>query len=609
MNGAKWPALLALLTITAPTFAGEEVPPAQFTDPQRRQKLARAFPELERIAKNWLEERRAPGLAWGVVIDGELAASGSAGFRDVAGRRPVDADTVFRIASMTKSFTALAILMLRDEGHLELDAPASRYVPELTQLARPTRDAEPITVRHLLTHTAGFPEDNPWGDRQLAISDEELSRWLTRGLPFSSATGSAYEYSNYGFAILGRIVTNVSGLKYRDFVNQRIFGPLGMTASYWDPKDVPKARLATGYREQDGEYLPEIPLGDGAFGSMGGMLTSSRDLARWVGWMLAAYPPRDDPERPPASRRSVREMQQGSGFPRVMARAELGTPAQTSADVYAFGLRASRSCELGTQVGHSGGLPGYGSNMVWLPEHGVGLFAMANLTYASPGAMLRDMLRALARTGALEPRRPQPSPALSQTVQRLAQLLDRWSDADARQLAADNLFLDETLERRRTALQAARADLGSCAPRTLEAENALRGRFRMSCERGWLDVDLTLAPTRPPRVQHLKVTRGKPLAAGMQESVSSVLEAMTRGPRDLTLGAELARDSIGTLLAEARERYGSCRIEAPQEGDGETHARVRLECDRGALDLTIARGAGKIRSLHFEPPSVAACTP
>ncbi|HKZ74942.1 MAG TPA: serine hydrolase domain-containing protein, partial [Steroidobacteraceae bacterium] len=393
--------------------AGESVPPASFADSQRREKLARAFPELERIAQRWLEARGAPGVAWGVVVDGELAKFGSAGFAHVESKQAIDPDTVFRIASMTKSFTALAILMLRDAGKLQLDAPASAYVPEMAALTPPTRDAGPITVRQLLTHTAGFPEDNPWGDRQLAISDAELSRWLSAGVPFSTATGSAFEYSNYGFAILGRIVASVSGMKYVDFANQRVLAPLGMKSSWWDARQVPPGRLATGYHRQGDVLVPEVPLGDGAFGAMGGLFTSSRDLARWIGWMLAAYPPRDDPETSPALRRSVREMQQGSGFPTVSARrAAAGAPLEAIANTYAFGLNSLRTCDPGARVGHSGGLPGFGSYMVWLPEHGVGLFAMANLTYAGPASMLREMLAALARTGGLQARQPAPSPAL-----------------------------------------------------------------------------------------------------------------------------------------------------------------------------------------------------
>ena len=153
-----------------------------------------------------MAQRHVPGAAWGVIVDGQVAHLSAKGLRDVDADAPVDGDSVFRIASMTKSFTAMSILELRDEGKLSLDDPAERYVPEMAGLKYPTTDAPKITIRHLLSHAEGFPEDNPWGDRQLADTDEQLSQMLRTGIPFSNAPGIAYEYSNLGFAILGRIV-------------------------------------------------------------------------------------------------------------------------------------------------------------------------------------------------------------------------------------------------------------------------------------------------------------------------------------------------------------------------------------------------------------------
>jgi CubicO group peptidase (beta-lactamase class C family) len=601
--------LLFLSTVTAVPGMAASVPEPKFGDPQRHAKLSRAYPELERIAARWAETRGVPGLAWGVVIDGELVRTGSAGFADVEGKRPIDPDSVFRIASMTKSFTALAILMLRDEGKIELDAPASRYVSELASLAPATRDSGPITVRHLLTHTAGFPEDNPWGDRQLAVSDEQLSRWLEQGVPFSTGTGSAYEYSNYGFAILGRVVSRASGMSYREFLDKRILAPLGMRSSFWTAKDVPADRLVTAYRKEEGVLRLEMPLEDGAFGPMGGLFTSSRDLARWVAFMLAAFPPRDAPEQPPAQRRSVREMQQGAGgYPTVLSRRSApDAPLETWALSYGYGLRVVGTCDTGLAVSHSGGLPGFGSNMIWLPEYGIGLFAMTNLTYAAPSGMLRDMLAAFGRTGGLERRKPQPAPALADTTQRLAALVDRWDDGEARALAAGNLFLDEPLARRRAAIGALREGLGACSKGLLDAENALRGKFRLTCEQGWLDVTFTLAPTTPPRVQFLQVTGGRPLSAPMRETLAQVMDAFARGPRLLDLAAGVDRTAIGALLASSRSAYGSCSAGAPLEGDGEREARIRLDCERGVLDLEIVKAGNRISALRVTPPPDALC--
>src|SRR5215207_11460623 len=110
-------------------FSTGAMPEPRFADPERARKLAAAFPEIEKLFNAWVERRRMPGAVMGVVIEGELAWVKGAGVRETEGRAPVTADTMFRIASMTKSFTALAILKLRDEGKLSLDDPAARYVP------------------------------------------------------------------------------------------------------------------------------------------------------------------------------------------------------------------------------------------------------------------------------------------------------------------------------------------------------------------------------------------------------------------------------------------------------------------------------------------------
>src|SRR5690349_14456792 len=138
--GAMLFATASIRTQSAADGPSFKAPPPRFTDPDRRAKLATAFPDVDRIMREYVTQAHVPGAAWGIIIDGELAHTGVVGFRDVASKAPVDEDTVFRIASMTKSFTAMSILKLRDEGRLSLDDPAERYVPELKALQYPTGD-------------------------------------------------------------------------------------------------------------------------------------------------------------------------------------------------------------------------------------------------------------------------------------------------------------------------------------------------------------------------------------------------------------------------------------------------------------------------------------
>ena len=486
--------------------------PAHFDDPDRLEKLGAAFPEIDSLMHRFARRTNVPGIAYGIIVDGRLAHVGTAGYRDLPARAPVDTATVFRIASMTKSFTALAILQLRDAGLLGLDDPAERYVPELAGLRYPTADAPKITIRHLLTHAAGFPEDNPWGDQQLAITDAEMARLISEGIPFSTAPGTAYEYSNYGFALLGRIVANVSGQPYARYMEENVFRPLGMTATTLEATAVPPQRLGHGYRWQDGTWREEPPLPDGAFGPMGGMLTSIGDLARWVGFLMEAWPPRDGPERPPLRRASAREMQQVARYngASVVQDTAAGT-FSLSAGGYGYGLGVRQTCRYRAVVSHSGGLPGYGSLMRWLPDQGVGIVALGNRTYTGWGGPVDEALELLYRTGALVPRVPQPAPVLLARQQQVARLVTQWDDALADSLAAMNLFLDESAERRRAAMEKLRDEAGgSCRIEgPLVVENALRGQWRMRCRGGDLRVAITLAPTEPALVQFLDV---RPLA-------------------------------------------------------------------------------------------------
>jgi CubicO group peptidase (beta-lactamase class C family) len=484
--------------------------PAAFANPRRLAELSAAFPEIDRMMREFAERSRVPGIAYGIVVDGRLAHVGTAGFRELSSRSPVDTSTVFRIASMTKSFTAVAILQLRDAGLLSLDDPAERYVPELAALPYPTRDAPRITIRHLLSHSAGFPEDNPWGDQQLAATDEEMSAMMRGGIPFSTAPGTSYEYSNFGFAILGRIVANVSGMPYPRYITERVLLPLGMTSTVLEASAVPPDRLAHGYRLRDGEWIEEPPLPDGAFGPMGGMLTSLSDLGRWAGFMLDAWPARDEAEAGPLRRASLREMQQVSRYSGASAVRDTAVATMVlSAGGYGYGLGIRQTCLFRTVVSHSGGLPGFGSLMRWLPEHGVGIVAMGNLTYTGWGGVTERALAILSRTGALAPRVPQPAPVLVQRQEQVSRLVSRWDDALADSIAAMNLYLDEPRERRRVAVEALVRDVGGeCrADGPIAAENALRGTWRMRCRDADLGISITLAPTEPARVQFLEVKR------------------------------------------------------------------------------------------------------
>ncbi len=593
-------------------FSAGTMPPPEFEDAERRQKLAQAFPEIEKIFLDWARRRHAPGAVLGVIIDGELAWLKMTGVRNVDSGEPVESDTLFRIASMTKSFTAMAILRLRDEGKLGLDDPVSRHVPQLGDLPYPTRDSPPITIRHLLNHAEGFPEDNPWGDRQLAQSNETMDSWMSAGIPFSNAPGTRYEYSNYGFAILGRIVENVSGVPYDRYVRDNILGPLGMERSAFD---VPAENFAAGYRREDEQWKPEPILAHGSFGAMGGLWTTATELSRYVAFLMAAFPPRDDAESGPIRRSSAREMQQSW---RAISASALRAPIDASLELtstgYGYGLRTSGDCRFAHLVAHGGGLPGYGSFMQWLPEYGVGMIGMSNLRYNSPAGLIGQAWDVLLRTGALKPRVARPSPALLAAKEDVSRLVAKWDDALLERIVADNLFLDRSAERRAAQLGDLVKRHGQCRPEPgLEAPNALRGKWRMTCDRGWIDVSITLAPTTPPRVQYLDVESVMPPGESMSALLNSVLQLAGRW-NDRTASRLLHKSADRALVRRqlaALSQWGTCRPQEAVAGDGTGRSSFMLQCQRGRVRMRVSRHpeSGRLLRLDVFPGPDQRCAP
>ncbi len=251
---------------------------------------------------------RIPGIAFGVVADGRLVHAGGVGTHSVALSAVPGPSTSSRICSMTKSFVAAAVLMLRDEGRLSLDDPIAAHVPALTDLELPTRDSAPLRVRDLMSMSSGLPEDDAWGDRLMNLDAREVDRILASIGSFAHAPGVAYEYSNLGWVVLGRVISAVSGATTQEFVTSKLLRPLEMTSTGWDP---PVSDMLTGYRVTEWAWEEELPpLPDGDFAPMAGLWSTVNDLSRWIAFFLDAFPARDDPDDGPLCRSSRREMQQ-----------------------------------------------------------------------------------------------------------------------------------------------------------------------------------------------------------------------------------------------------------------------------------------------------------
>jgi CubicO group peptidase (beta-lactamase class C family) len=472
--------------------------------------LEAAYPVADNLFKAYAEKNHYPGLVYGIVAGGKLVYSGATGYSDLEKKIAAGTGSDFRIASMTKSFISTAILQLRDAGKLRLDDPAYLYIPELKDQQGPASDAPAITIRNLLTHSAGFPEDNPWGDRQLAVTDEALLAMVKKGISFSNSPGIAYEYSNMGFALLGYIVQKVSGESYEKYVTEQILRPLGMDHTYWEYTAVPQDRLAHGYRWLNGGWVEQPLLHDGAYGAMGGMITTLEDFAKYEAFQLDAWPSRSGGEEGPLKRSSRREMQQPWMFNSLNAQFSYypGASVCPMASSYAYGLRWSRDCKGRTFVGHTGGLPGFGSNWNMLTDYGIGVICFVNLTYANAAAINLQVLDTLVTLAGLKPRAVPVSPILEQRKKELIALLPGWKDAQQSGVFAVNFWLDYFVDSLRAEAGAAFARAGKIVRiGEMRAENGMRGSFLLEGERADIEVRFTLTPENPGKIQeyHIRI--------------------------------------------------------------------------------------------------------
>jgi CubicO group peptidase (beta-lactamase class C family) len=478
-----------------------------FTDSAAFGKLSQFFPLVDKLYKDYADKNHFPSIAYGVVVGGQLVYSGATGISNVKDNGQATTRSLYRIASMSKSFTAMAILKLRDEGKLSLADPVSKYVPEFNGSGALTADAQAITILNLLTMSAGFPEDNPWGDRQLEDPDKDLLDQVSDGISFSNVPGVAYEYSNMGFALLGKIIGNVSGMPYQQYITENIMKPIGMTDSKWEYTEIPAETFAPGYRWEDNTWKEEPVLHDGSYGAMGGLICSIEDFAKYVSLHLSAWPPRNEEDKGPLKRSSLREMHQPWRVGGLAANAKTRTGlACPVAFGYGYGLGWRQDCNGTVRISHSGGLPGYGSEWRIYPEYNMGVVSFSNHTYGAPGAPNGVVLDTLIQLAGIKKRDLPPTEILIQRQEEIMNILPDWEHLDSNAVFAENFWLDSDVEHRKTETQKVFAQAGgivSVSP--VKPENQLRGTFTIQCKNRNVRVFFTLTPERSAYIQQLDI--------------------------------------------------------------------------------------------------------
>lgn len=477
-----------------------------FENDKRAEKIKSVAPKLLKLMEEYAKEKNIPGISYGIVVDNELVVSSSTGLMNIDLKSPAKTSSSFRIASMTKSFTAMAILKLRDEGKLSLADPVSKFIPEMKGITYLTADSPTITIKNLLTMTAGFPEDNPWGDRQLHQPTKMLLDLIKDDLSLSNVPSYGYEYSNTGYAMLGEIISKVSGTSFQSYLKSNIFKPLGMHETYWEIDNVPKEQLVIGYRWEKEQWRLEPMLHDGAYGAMGGLITSIDDFSKYVSFHLSAWPPRNTEDKGPVKRSSLREMQTPQ-FSRLYANAKnfKGDPCAIISG-YGYGLGIAKECDGLVRVSHGGALPGFGSNYMFFPEYGVGVMAFCNLTYTTPWPLAKIRTLLFDELD-IKPRMLPVSDILIKRKAQIIELIQHWDKNLEAEILAENFYMDLDRKDRIEAIQKALKDAGEILEvGVFKPSNQLRGYFFLETKNGRIGIYFTLTPEKDPKVQDLRVS-------------------------------------------------------------------------------------------------------
>jgi CubicO group peptidase (beta-lactamase class C family) len=364
--------------------------------------IAAGAAELDAALNRFVTRNGLPGAAAGVVVADELAWAAGAGFADLGAQVASDPGTLYRIASITKTFTGTAVMQLRDGGQLDLDDPAVKYLPELRGAVSPFAAIEAVTIRRMLSHESGLATEPPGTDWSVPAyqGDPQLTLARPGDIAAMLPPNVQHKYSDLAYQLLGEIVSRVSAIPYPRYMRELILDPLGMSATGFEPLGGPlPSRRAAGYSRRP--FSDELDL-EPAFPPVwaeGGLWSSVQDLARWISFQLRAYtgPAAASPVLAAAS---LREMHK----PRYLADDDW-----TSA--WGISWCADRRDDV-SWIQHSGGLPGFTTSVCFDPRQQVGAIVLHNGP-SFTAEIARELAVTAARrlAGSAPSAAPMPAPA------------------------------------------------------------------------------------------------------------------------------------------------------------------------------------------------------
>src|SRR5215510_6383485 len=330
--------------------------------------LLAAIEKVDALAAAEFAKDNRGGGAIGIVSGPELVWTKSYGYADMENKTPATKDTVYRIGSITKQFTALMLLQLVEAGKVRLSDPVEKYFPEVNKVEGRFAGAPPITLVQLATHTSGLGREPADLQTYLKGTVSEWEKVMIAALPrtkYNFEPGARFSYSNIGYAILGATLSRAAGQSYVEYVSQKIFAPLGMTHTAFEPNEKIKPHLAKGYDIQGSRADAETPerehQGRGYKVPNGAMYTTVGDLARFLSFELG-YGPES----------VLKKVTLEDNFKRVnSANGDL-----TSG--YGIGFQAERHGSLIT-YGHGGAVAGYLAGAFVDRASGVGVIVLRNV--------------------------------------------------------------------------------------------------------------------------------------------------------------------------------------------------------------------------------------
>jgi CubicO group peptidase (beta-lactamase class C family) len=333
-------------------------------------------PHIDEFVAQVMAEYEVPGIGLAIVKDGQVVLAKGYGVRKLGESTPVDAQTLFGIASNTKAFTSTALGILVEEGKLEWDARVIDYLPWF-RLSDPYVTKE-LTIRDLLVHRSGLglgAGDLLWWPPS-TYNREQIARRL-RYIPLATSFRSAYAYDNVLYLVAGEVIQAVSGQTWEDFVASRILARVGMTHSNVRHSDAANGgNVATTHGRIEGMVRPIKPFTSDNTNPAGGINSNAADMAKWLIVQLDSG--RTAPDDRLFSPRTTRELWS------IVTPMGTGTPAPELAALkanfagYALGFRI-RDYRGEKLVTHTGGLPGYVSLVLMLPEHRLGVAVLTNM--------------------------------------------------------------------------------------------------------------------------------------------------------------------------------------------------------------------------------------